>query len=114
VAGDARRGDMVLTAMTPVLTAAVGVAINLATDGQHSWWTWVLVGVVTVISVVVAVTVARAQGVSERSTRSTAEPGWPGQAATVDVRGAQGVQIGDHNTQANTFQNAPRHDEPMW
>src|SRR4051812_43974113 len=103
VASDARRGVKVLTAMTPVLAAAVGVAINLATDGQHSWWAWVAVGVVTVVSVVVVVTLARRQGAFDRWSGGSAGPGRLGQTAGVDVRGAQGVQIGDHNTQANTF-----------
>jgi hypothetical protein len=107
VADDARRGVTVLTAMTPVVTAAVGVVINLATDGKHSWWAWVLVGVVTVVSVVVAVMLARRQGASERSSGGSAGLGRPGRAASVDVRGSQGVQIGDHNTQANTFNSPP-------
>jgi hypothetical protein len=93
VAGDVRRGVTVLTAMTPVLTAVVGVAINLATDGKHSWWAWVLVGVVTAVSALMAVTLTRCQRLPERSSRGSA----------VDVRGGHGVQIGDHNTQANTF-----------
>lgn len=104
MADGARRGVMVLTAGTPVLAVAVGVAINLATDDRHSGWAWVLVGVVTVVSVVVAVMLARRQGPSERSSRGSAEPGRPGQAATVNVRG---VQIGHHNTQTNTFTNPP-------
>jgi hypothetical protein len=96
---------MVLTAVTPVVTAAVGVAINLATDGKHSWWAWVAVGVVTVVSGVVAVMLARRQRTFERSSGGAAEPGRLGRAVSVDVRGGQGVQIGDHNTQTNTFNN---------
>jgi hypothetical protein len=80
------------------------VAINLAADGRHSWWAWVLVGVVTVVSVVVAVMLARRQGASERSSWGSAGPG---RAATVDVRDAQGVQVGDHNSQANIFHHPP-------
>ena len=107
MADGARRGVMVLTAMTPVVTAAVGVAINLATDGQHSWWAWVAVGVITVVSVVVAVMLTRRQGPSAGSFGGSAGPGQPGSAAAVDVGGAQGVQIGDHNTQSNTFTHPP-------
>jgi hypothetical protein len=107
VADGARRGVMVLTAMTPVVTAAVGVAINLATDGQHSWWVWVAVGVMTVVSVVVAVMLARRQGPSEGASGGSAGSGRPGSAVAVDVRGAQGAQIGGHNTQANTFTHPP-------
>ncbi len=107
MADGARRGVMVLTAMTPVVTAAVGVAINLATDGQHSWWAWVAVGAVTVVSVVVAVILARRQRPSQGSSGGSVGSGRPGSAAAVDVRGAQGVQIGDHNTQANTFTHPP-------
>ncbi|MDQ4094451.1 MAG: hypothetical protein M3143_13995 [Actinomycetota bacterium] len=47
--------------MTPVLAAAVGVVINLATDGKHAWWAWVLVGVMTAAAAVVAVWLARRQ-----------------------------------------------------
>jgi hypothetical protein len=107
MAGGARRRVMVLTAMTPVLAAAVGVAINLATDGRHSWWAWVLVGVVTVVSVVVAVMLTRRQGASEAPSRGSEWPGRLGRAVSVDVRGAQGVQVGDHNAQANTFHHPP-------
>lgn len=36
MADDARRGVVVLAAVTPVLAAAVGVAITLATDGKSA------------------------------------------------------------------------------
>jgi hypothetical protein len=36
VADDARRGVVVLTTLTPILAAAVGVAITLATDGKSA------------------------------------------------------------------------------
>lgn len=89
MADDARRGVTMLTAMTQVLTVAVGVVINLATDGKHSWWAWVLVGVVTVVSVAVTVMLARRQGASDRLSRSSAGHEHPGRAVSVDVRGAR-------------------------
>jgi hypothetical protein len=89
----------VLTAMIPVLTAVVGVAINLVTDGKHSWWAWVLVGVVTVGSVLVAVALARRQGEPERSSRGSAGPDRQGRTARVD-----GGPVRDHDqmTMANS------------
>jgi hypothetical protein len=107
VAGNARRGVVVLTALTPVLAAAVGVAITLATDGKHSWWAWVLVGVATVLSAVVAGTLARRQPASEPSSETSLRSGRPGRVGMVDARGAQGVQTGDHSSQYNTFNNPP-------
>jgi hypothetical protein len=59
VANSERRGLTTLSVTTGVLPTAVGVAINLATDGKHSWWAWVAVGGVAVISVVVALCLAR-------------------------------------------------------
>jgi hypothetical protein len=96
---------MVLTAMTPVLTAAVGVAINLATDGKHSWWAWVLVGMMTA-AVVVAVWLARRQDTT-KPTLVLDSDGDSGSDAVVDARGGQGFQFGDHNTQTNTFTHRP-------
>jgi cobalamin synthase len=107
VAGDARRGVVVLAAVTPVLAAAVGVAITLATDGKHSWWAWVLVGVATVVSAVVAGTLARRQRASESSSGTSLGSGRPGRVGMVDARGAQGVQTGDHSSQHNAFNNRP-------
>jgi hypothetical protein len=110
VADSARRGVVVLAAVTPVLAAAVGVAITLATDGKHSWWAWVLVGVVTVISAVVAGTLARRQRASEPSPETSLGPSRPGRVNMVDARGAQGVQgvqTGDHSSQYNTFNHRP-------
>jgi hypothetical protein len=90
VAGDARRGVVALTALTPVLAAAIGVAITLATDGKHSWWAWVLVGVATVLSAVVAGTLARRQRASEPSSETSPGPSRPGRAVAVDARGGAG------------------------
>jgi hypothetical protein len=106
VAGNARRGVVVLTAMTPILAAVVGVAITLATDGKHSWWAWVLVGVVTVLSAVVAGTLASRQRASESSSETSlrGRSGWVGM---VDARGDPGVQTGAHSSQYNTFHHPP-------
>jgi hypothetical protein len=99
-----------MISLSAALPIAAGVAINFATDGKHSLLAWVAVGLVVIVSVLAATWLDRRQNSSNpRIVRADAAKSKAG-SDLFDLRGAQGVQLGDYNVQTNRFTSSPSRD----
>jgi hypothetical protein len=89
------RRAAVPTACAAAVSAGGAVAINLATEWKSNVWAWVAVTALTAVAAVLSLWIVR------RSQPPAFLPGAPPRTSStsVDARGAQGVQIGDHNIQ---------------
>jgi hypothetical protein len=98
----------VAVGVSVVVAAASGVMTAVVTT-HPSRGLWVALAVVVIVGAVLQAAVTYGEGRKPRKVEASGADAAGPRAGkyVVDVRGSQGVQVGDHNTQDNVFHDPP-------